>query len=39
MLAGTVIKLGKRHGVPTPVNQQLFDEVKRIECASMTLTI
>ena len=31
MLAGTVIKLGERHGVTTPVNQQLFDELKRIE--------
>lgn len=31
MLAGTVIKLGRRHGVPTPVNQRLFDELKRIE--------
>ncbi len=31
MLAGTVIKLGKRHGVATPVNQQLFYELKRIE--------
>jgi 2-dehydropantoate 2-reductase len=34
MLAGTVIKLGKQHGVTTPVNQQLFDELKRIEGAS-----
>lgn len=31
MLAGTVIKLGKEHGIPTPVNQQLFDELKRVE--------
>lgn len=30
MLAGTVIKLGKRHGIPTPVNQKLFDALKLI---------
>jgi 2-dehydropantoate 2-reductase len=30
MLAGTVIELGKRLGVPTPVNQRLFDELTRI---------
>ena len=34
MFAGTVIELGKRHGVATPVNQRLFDELKRIEAAS-----
>jgi len=33
MLAGTVITLGKRHGIPTPVNQRLFEDVKRIEGA------
>ena len=31
MLAGTVIELGKRHGVPTPVNQKLYDDLKRIK--------
>lgn len=31
MLAGIVINLGKVHNIPTPVNQQLFDELKRIE--------
>jgi 2-dehydropantoate 2-reductase len=31
MLAGTMIELGKRHEIPTPVNQKLFDELKRIE--------
>lgn len=30
MLAGTVIELGMRHGVPTPVNQQLFEAIKQI---------
>ena len=34
MFAGTVIELGKRYGVATPVNQRLFDELKRIEAAS-----
>ncbi len=34
MLAGTVIELGKRHGVATPVNRRLFDELKRIEASS-----
>jgi 2-dehydropantoate 2-reductase len=34
MFAGTVIELGMRHGVATPVNQRLFDELKRIEAAS-----
>lgn len=31
MLAGTVINLGKAQGITTPVNQQLFDALKRIE--------
>jgi len=31
MLAGTAITLGKQHGIPTPVNQRLFDELQRIE--------
>ncbi|MDD2309617.1 MAG: ketopantoate reductase family protein [Desulfuromonadaceae bacterium] len=31
MLAGVVIELGRCHGVPTPVNQKLFDELKRLE--------
>jgi len=34
MLAGTVSALGKRQGVATPVNQKLFDELKRIEASS-----
>jgi 2-dehydropantoate 2-reductase len=34
MFSGTVIELGKRCGVATPVNQRLFDELKRIEAAS-----
>jgi 2-dehydropantoate 2-reductase len=34
MFAGTVIELGKRYGIPTPVNRRLFDELRRIETAS-----
>lgn len=34
MFAGNVIELGKRCGVATPVNQRLFDELRRIEAAS-----
>ncbi len=34
MLAGKVIELGKRWGVPTPVNRRLFDELKKIEALS-----
>jgi 2-dehydropantoate 2-reductase len=34
MFAGTVVELGKRYGVATPVNQRLFDELRRIEAAS-----
>ena len=31
MLSGTLIELGERLGIPTPVNRQLFAELKRIE--------
>lgn len=31
MLAGKVIELGKRHNVPTPVNEKLFKAIKEIE--------
>jgi 2-dehydropantoate 2-reductase len=31
MLAGTVIELGKRHGIPTPVNGKLFEDLRQIE--------
>ena len=33
MFAGKVIELGKRHGVPTPINQSLFDLIKDIEAS------
>ncbi|WP_102347824.1 ketopantoate reductase family protein [Bacillus sp. Marseille-P3661] len=31
LFAGTVIALGQKHGVPTPVNQELYDRIKMIE--------
>ena len=31
MFAGKVIELGRRHNVPTPVNQKLFDMIKEVE--------
>lgn len=31
IFAGAVIELGRRHGVPTPVNQTLFDMIKAME--------
>ena len=31
MFAGRVIELGRRYGVPTPVNQRLFDQIRKIE--------
>jgi len=33
MLAGTVLAMGRRHGIPTPVNQRLFADLKRFEAA------
>jgi 2-dehydropantoate 2-reductase len=31
MFAGKVIELGRLHDVPTPVNEELYDIIKRIE--------
>lgn len=31
MLAGKVIEMGRRVGVSTPINQMLFDQIKKIE--------
>lgn len=31
LFAGTVLKLGKQHGVSTPVNQELYDRIKSKE--------
>jgi 2-dehydropantoate 2-reductase len=31
MLAGRVIELGRRYGIPTPVNQRLFAQIREIE--------
>ncbi len=33
LFAGTVIELGKKHGIPTPVNQDLYNKMKEIESA------
>jgi 2-dehydropantoate 2-reductase len=34
MFAGKVIALGRRYDVPTPVNERLFEEIRRLEGAS-----
>lgn len=31
MFAGTVIEYGRKHDVPTPVNQQIYETIKSIE--------
>ncbi|HWR60694.1 MAG TPA: 2-dehydropantoate 2-reductase [Clostridia bacterium] len=31
LFAGTVLELGQKHGIPTPVNRELYDRVKAIE--------
>lgn len=31
MFAGTILSYGKKHQIPTPVNQWLYDQVKEIE--------
>lgn len=31
LFAGTVLELGKKHGVATPVNQDLYERIKKIE--------
>lgn len=31
LFAGAVIELGKKHGIPTPVNEMLYEKVKEIE--------
>jgi 2-dehydropantoate 2-reductase len=31
MFAGKVIELGKKHGIPTPINQTLYRLIKVIE--------
>lgn len=33
LFSGTVIKLGIKHGIPTPVNQFLYDKIKSMESA------
>ena len=36
MFAGQVIELGRCYGVPTPVNQSLFDKIRKIETDGAT---
>lgn len=31
LFSGTVIQLGQKHGIPTPVNQSLYDRIKTME--------
>lgn len=31
LFSGTVISLGEKHGIPTPVNKELYDRIKTIE--------
>ncbi|TJX13444.1 ketopantoate reductase family protein [Tissierella creatinini] len=31
LFSGTVLKLGKKHGIPTPVNQKIYDRVREME--------
>ena len=31
LFAGTVLELGKKYGVPTPVNKELYDKIQTIE--------
>lgn len=31
LFSGTIIEFGKKYGVPTPVNQRLYDKIKEIE--------
>lgn len=33
-LQGEIIKLGHKHGIPTPINQQIYDDIKERENAS-----
>ena len=31
LFAGTVIELGKKYGIPTPVNEELYQKIGRME--------
>lgn len=31
LFAGTAIQLGEKHGIPTPMNQHMYDELKELE--------
>ena len=34
LFSGTIRQLGQKHGVPTPVNDWLYTEIKRLESAA-----
>ena len=36
LFAGTVLEYGKKHGIATPVNQELYDRIKQIESEYLT---
>ena len=31
LFAGTVIEMGRKHGLPTPVNKELYEKIRRME--------
>lgn len=31
IFAGTVLKYGRKHGIPTPINQDIYNRIKKIE--------
>lgn len=31
LFAGTILKLGKKYGIETPINQELYDKIIEIE--------
>ncbi|GFO55879.1 2-dehydropantoate 2-reductase [Geomonas sp. Red276] len=36
MLAGTLIRLGRGYGIPTPVNEKLFEKISGMEAGSLS---
>ena len=33
LFAGTILRLGKKYGIPTPINQYYYDEINKMEAA------
>ena len=31
LFSGTILKLGKKHNIPTPVNQRIYEKILEIE--------